>query len=157
MKDWSEFNIFESVNEKYLPDRGEGETKATQIVTAVNKLIYKWYNDGDVYDNTYHLNGWANDLSDYANWLEKYANAGHILRRISVAWSGEEYEDILYDLACRYLDEDFLKKENEKAKVGTIYDCPGSFRFEEYEEDDEEEWMSEEDYWLDDDEEAEVV
>ena len=48
---------FEELNKKYLPERGEGETKATQIVTALNKLIYKWYNDGDVFDNTYHLEG----------------------------------------------------------------------------------------------------
>ena len=67
--DWSYFDKFDGIIDKYLPTKGEGETKATQIVTAINKLIYKWYNDGDVFDNTYHLEGWANDLSDYANWL----------------------------------------------------------------------------------------
>ena len=29
MVDWSYFDKFEKVNEEYLPDRGEGETKAT--------------------------------------------------------------------------------------------------------------------------------
>ena len=70
--DWDYFDKFEPIINKYMPDRGEGETMASQIVTAVNKLVYKWYNDGDVYDNTYILEGWANDLSDYANWLYKY-------------------------------------------------------------------------------------
>ena len=63
MKKWSYFNKFKELNNKYLPDMGEGETKATQVVTAVTKLVYKWYNDGDVYDNTYMMKGWCNDLS----------------------------------------------------------------------------------------------
>ena len=38
---WDYFNKFNKVTEKYLPLCGEGKTKTTQIVTAVNKLIYK--------------------------------------------------------------------------------------------------------------------
>ena len=57
MKEWSYFDKFETINDRYLPSQGEGETKATQVVTAVTKLVYKWYNDGDVYDNTYALEG----------------------------------------------------------------------------------------------------
>ena len=70
---WDYFNIFHDINDKYLPDSGEGDNMATQTVTAVNKLVYKWYNDGDVYDNSTAsgLDGWGNDLSDYANWLAK--------------------------------------------------------------------------------------
>lgn len=64
---WSYFRRFDEIIDKYLPASGEGENMASQIVTAVNKLIYKWYNDGDVYDNTGYLEGWANDISDYAN------------------------------------------------------------------------------------------
>lgn len=55
MSDEKNIPCYDEVIELYLPDRGEGKTKATQIVTAVNKLIYKWFNDGDVYDNTYHM------------------------------------------------------------------------------------------------------
>ena len=64
---WGSFNKFEDIIHKYMPAMGEGETLASQAVTAINKLIYKWYNDGDVYDNRYSLQGWANDLSSYAN------------------------------------------------------------------------------------------
>lgn len=38
---WDYFNKINKVTEKYLPLCGEGKTKTTQIVTAVNKLIYK--------------------------------------------------------------------------------------------------------------------
>ena len=69
------FNKFKQINDSYLPDTGEGDTMATQICTAVNKLIYGWYNDGDVYDNTYMIDGWCNDLSSYANWLYGHVSA----------------------------------------------------------------------------------
>ena len=130
--DWSYFNKFEKINDKYLPWRGEGDTMATQIVTAVCKLVYKWYNDGDVFDNTYHLDGWCNDLSSYANWLDKYTDAGHILHKISDCWNHSDYEDLLKELADTLLVDDYLIKQNEIGAIGTIYKCNGSFEFSEW-------------------------
>lgn len=130
--DWGYYDKFDGINEKYLPERGEGETVATQIVTAVNKLIYKWYNDGDVFDNTHHMEGWANDLSDYANWLyENTKDAWKILNKISDCISDSEYEDLLQELADKLLDEEYLAEQNELDKVGTIYNCDGKFKYEE--------------------------
>lgn len=137
--EWSYYDKFEGIMDKYLPDRGEGETMATQIVTAVTKLVYKWYNDGDVYDNTYALEGWCNDLSSYANWLHKYS-LGAELESISTAMDDDDYEWILKEVANACLDEDYLAEMDKKAKVGSIYNCDGPFEFREYEEDDEEEW-----------------
>ena len=45
---WGYFNKFDDILNKYMPFTGEGKTMASQLVTAVNKLVYKWYNDGDV-------------------------------------------------------------------------------------------------------------
>lgn len=137
MVDWRYFNKFTKVNEKYLPDYGEGETKATQIVTAVSRLVYKWYNDGDVFDNTYLLEGWCNDLSSYANWLDKNTEAGEILHRISECLDENNYEDLLKDLADMLLDENYLAEQNEIEKIGSIYECEGDFHFEEDEEEDD--------------------
>ena len=92
MASWSSFDIFEDVIEKYMPAKGEGKTMASQIVTAVNKLIYKWFNDGDIYDNNYFLTGWCNDLSSYANWLYEYANVQE-LDAIKDCHTEEDYED----------------------------------------------------------------
>ena len=156
--DWSYYNDprFEELDDKYLPDSGEGDTKATQIVTAVNKLVYKWYNDGDVYDNVNSgLNGWANDLSDYANWLYKYVPASKpILETIEGIYTESEYEDLLKELADTLLTEEFLAQENEEPKVGSIYECSGPFQFNEH-WDDEEEYENEDDNYWDNDEEEE--
>lgn len=136
--DWSYYEKFVGIMDKYLPDRGEGKTMATQICTAVNKLVYKWYNDGDVYDNTGAMSGWCNDLSDYANWLSRYAYAGAILNRIFNCYTGDEYEGILKSLADFLLDDYKLEKYSTLEKVGSIYNCEGAFVFEENWDDEEE-------------------
>lgn len=139
--DWEYYDKFDRVIGMYLPSRGEGETKATQLVTAINKLIYKWYNDGDVFDNTGPMEGWANDLSDYANWIYKFIpRSRSILDRIYDCYNDDEYEDLLKDLADTFLDEEDVSKLNEQESVGSIYSCSGPFEFKEYEEDEEEDW-----------------
>ena len=134
--DWNYYDKFDGIMEKYLPVRGEGETKATQIVTAVNKLVYKWYNDGDVFDNTHYLTGWANDLSDYANWLLDNTNA-EILYKIAYCYHDDDYEDLLKTLADNLLNEEYLAEQNKVDKVGTIYDCSGKFEYKEINEEEE--------------------
>ena len=120
--DWGYYDKFEDVNDNYLPYKGEGATKAMQITTAVNKLVYKYYNDGDVFDNTHYLSGWANDLSSYANWLYYHTDARDILDKIIHCMTNEDYEDLLKELADKLLDEKFCNIEEsnkEKAKEET--------------------------------------
>lgn len=139
--DWDYFDKFESVVNKYMEARGEGNTMASQIVTAVNKLIYKWYNDGDVFDNTYYLSGWWNDLSSYANWLDCYcAESRNILATIEKCYGGNDYENLLVQLANTLLNEELMAKYS-KEKIGSIYECQGRYEFNErYDDDDEWDW-----------------
>lgn len=138
--DWSYFNKFDKYDEPYLPSQGEGETKATQAVTASTKLVYKWYNDGDVYDNSCYLDGWANNLSSYANWLAKYIDGAQpILDRVFEAKNDSDYEEILKDLCDLIYTDEFLEKLNKEPKEGSIYDCSGDYTFNPNKYD-EEEW-----------------
>lgn len=144
--DWSYFKKFEHVDDQYLPSLGEGTTMATQICTAVNKLVYKWYNDGDVFDNTYGLEGWANDLSSYANWLRRYVpESVDILDRIFDIYNEDEYELLLKDLCDNLLDAEDIENYDKLGKVGSVYNCSGPYKFEEYSED-EEDYYEEDDY-----------
>ena len=142
--DWGYYDKFDRVMKEYLPDMGEGETMATQVVTAVNKLVFKWYNDGDVFDNVNSpMTGWCNDLSSYANWLNKYIPAaGGILEGILDCYNGDEYEDLLQVLADALLDMEDLEALNKAPAVGSIYDCEGPYSFDDHWdiEDDEEDW-----------------
>lgn len=145
--DWGYYDKFDAVNERYLLPRGEGDTLATQATAAVNKLVYKWYNDGDVYDTTHALEGWANDLSSYANWLVKYLEPRltDSLYRIAYIKTEAEYEHILSDLADRVLDEKVLEELSKQGREGSIYECDGPFEYDEYRGyEDEEEYEEEE-------------
>lgn len=136
--DWGYYDKYETLIDKYMPERGEGETVASQIVTAVNKLVYKWYNDGDVFDNTHYLEGWANDLSSYANWLyENTKDSWKILNKIADCLTGSDYEDLLKELADKLLDEGYLAEQNKVAKTGTIYNCDGKFEYGEQEDEED--------------------
>ncbi len=131
--EWSYYDNeeFNEVERKYLPVRGEGDNMATQIVTAVTKLIYKWYNDGDVYDNSYCLEGWCNDLSSYANWLYKNVpETENILLKISSCLEDGDYEDLLKELCDTTNTMEFLADYEKKTKVGSIYECSGIFKFD---------------------------
>ena len=148
---WDEFNRFES---KYMPDYGDGDTMAAQAETALNKLVYRWYNDGDVYDNQHGMAGWANDISGSANWLANhFPGAKQILDRIYDIGSDEgEYEDILYDLCCLIHDTpNLLDSLNNIPKIGNAYSDEGPYKFEYYEE--EEEYWEEEEETFDEEEE----
>lgn len=139
MVNWSYFDKFDEIINKYMPNKGEGETMASQLVTAINKLVYKWYNDGDVFDNTSYLQGWANDLSSYANWIATYIKlSDEILDKVYDCKNDDDYEDLLQELADLYLDEWLLSELNKREKFGSIYDCKGNYKFEEYTEEDEE-------------------
>lgn len=151
MYKWEDFNKFDEADELYLPTMGEGETLATQIVTAVTKLVYKWFNDGDIYDNStnpFRVSG--NDLSSYANWLDQHTEYGDILKRIGGCNTDDEYTTLLYDLCEASCDLEKLAEQNKKPKEGSIYKCEGVFQIVEYPEDDEE-W--EDDYWDDEEDE----
>ena len=140
-RDWEEFYKFADVIDTYMPAIGEGDSKASQICTAVNKLVYKWYNDGDVFDNTKHLDGWMNDLSSYANWLYKNTDVEtkEILLGVYECYDDDDYEELLYALCEHLIDVEKLMAVEEIPVVGSIYKADGMFKFIER-EDEEDDW-----------------
>ena len=138
MVNWGRYDELEKYDDKYLPPNGQGDTMATQTVTAITKIVYKWYNDGDVYDNTGYLEGWWNDLSSYANWL--YNRVGCVeLLRIFETRTESEYEDLLWEVTNSLFDDERLESLSKKPAVGSIYDEEGPFSFVNRDEYDEEE------------------
>ena len=130
---WEDFSdpATDRIEKDFLPRSGEGENMMSQAVTATTKLIYKWFNDGDVFDNNYGLEGWVNDLSSYANWLdENIPEAEPILARIrNVGRDRAAYTALLYDLMHAVFTDEMIVKYADKPKEGTIYDCDGPYNF----------------------------
>ena len=133
-----DFDKFENC-EEYLPDIGDGDSQGTQAATAISKLVYKWFNDGDVFDNTFGLKGGANDISGSANWLYKYVKGTkNVLNSIARISTEDEYTELLYKL-CEVVDPQIPDLLDEP-KVGDAYDEPGTFKFREkseYDDDDD--------------------
>lgn len=133
-----DFDKFSGIIRQYLPNQGQGHTRAAQIVTAVNRLIYRWFNDGDVYDNVHGMyDCYGEDLSNEANWLSQYCPpATKVLKRIYDADSDSAYETILYRLATACLDAEDLEAASQDPSMGSIYDCRGEYAVDELDDED---------------------
>ena len=123
-------DALEPLVKKYVAPSGEGTNMATQAMTAVNKLIYMWYNNGDVYDCTNRKYAWGNKIESYANWLYKYTQCEDILDAVRDCHSDEEYEEILENLAYEFLNPNYLEYLEKMPKVDSIYTCEGPFQCE---------------------------
>ena len=138
---WSVFNEFSDISDKYLPESGEGNSMATQIVTAINKIVYKYYNDGDVLDDPY---GYGNNISTFGNWLYNYLNLEELEDTIGLEDDRDEYTSILYKVAKKCLNEEFLAEYVDKPTISSVYsETDGPFHHGYIEEEEED------DYWDD--------
>lgn len=133
---------YSKLTDQYMPSRGQGDTKASQLVTATNKILYRWYNGGDTIQSD------VNDLTDYANWIEKYIREEPEINKIMA--SAEKYTDsespdyilyVLIPLIKFVFREDFLAGLATESRVGSIYECSGRFVYNDthndYEDDNE--------------------
>jgi hypothetical protein len=143
------FEKYHDIISKYMKRVGDGDKKASQVVTAVNRLLYGWYNNGDVFDNQtpYEWSEeWSNDISSYANWLDLHTDLSPILASIDECTTEDDYEELLKTLADTTLNEEYLTPYTTQSKEGDIYKCKGGFKQvihrhdEEDEEDEEEDW-----------------
>jgi len=139
---WDYFDKYEDLIDKYMPNRGEGDTMASQICTAINKLIYRYFNDGDWYDNT-TSGTYGENISDYANWL--YNHIPGIQDRMMTVkdmYSGNDYVAVLAYIAAFCLRENKLAEWNTQPKQGSIYHSKWPFVVEDpdYDDDEDDGW-----------------
>jgi len=153
---WSYFDKFDPIFDQYLPDYGEGDDMATQAVTAVCKLVYKWYNDGDVFDNVMQRSivGFGNDLASYANWLyHNVPETRKILTGIKKVRKDGDYEDLLQKLADAVLDAEKLDGLSQRKKEGSVYEGDFPFSYEFRSESEYDESLHEDDDEIEEDDE----
>lgn len=108
----------------YLPMYGEGDSLASQIVTAACRIGYRYINDGDMVRRRR-----AYYVASPANWLTHHvAGSGKILRTMSAARSPAEYETALNELMRLCMDEGMLARAANSPTDGSIFRCAGTFR-----------------------------
>ena len=118
-----ENSSYSILTDKYLPEDGQGENKASQLVTAANNIIYGWYNNGDT------ISGNGNDLTSYANWIDKYIKEPEIRKILKddyIDYNDTYYlSEIILPLIRFVFREDFLEGLASQEIEGDIYECSG--------------------------------
>ena len=136
----------EPLFDKLVPGQGTAETLEGEMLRAVNRLVYRYYNDGDKYNE-----GYGTETAGPAHSF--LVNAVHPLRAKMDSIMGEEklsdneYENMLKMVLGLILDY-IESKEGEYTKntQGDIFDYPSEF------EDEDDYYDDEEDDYYDDEE-----
>ena len=118
-----ENSSYSILTNKYLPSVGQGENKASQLVTAANKIIYGWYNNDDT------ISGDGNDLTSYANWIDSHIKEPEIRKILKddfIDYNDTYYlSEIILPLIKCVFREDFLEGLAAQEVEGDIYECYG--------------------------------
>lgn len=119
---WSDYDQFEDILNRYLPEEGQGDTRAGQTVTAINKLVYAFYNNDAVIADV--LPEYDPNLKSYATWLRKHTSSRAVLLLVKLedAEDLDSYAEYLYELTDYLLDEPKLRTLSKYNTVGDIYE-----------------------------------
>ena len=95
----------DAVFKPYFVIEWEGETMASQLVTACCKIVYRYYNDGDRYDRVN-----CAGLGTCSAWIRKYCFK---------LKTSDNYEEKLKYLIIRAIEN--VEKYANETKKGSIY------------------------------------
>lgn len=153
------FDKFDPILDEYLPQSEQGNTMATQIVTAANRIIYGWFWNGDMISCFE-----SNDVTSPANWLYDYVPE---MRKVLDSYPGQytidsKMNEFAKNLADVAFEEKLLSKYKDQPKIDNIYEYSDGgkdrgcfFEMDEPEEDEDDYWDEECDDGFDDDDEEE--
>ena len=129
---------FDEFFDKYVPINGSADTLGGEIVRAINRIVYRYYNDGDTVDR--YCGNEYNHLRACDTFLKTYCPAYHSLSNVKEL----EYEKNLCDRLKKVLD--YLVANPNVFEIPNSTDCIANAPYEPWEYDDDE------DYDYDDDE-----
>lgn len=116
MEKYYENKKFNQYSKILMKPFGKSDTVAGEIVRAVNRICYRFYNDGDIIGC-----GYGNETCNAAGrYILKYGNKG-IKGVLKVLWDGEikddfeAMEDSIYELLLSQLVEETVKYLDSKS------------------------------------------
>ena len=139
--------------EKLVPAVGKADTKAGEVIRALNRIGYRWLNDGDMVGIEYG-NETCNPAARFLGTVVPDEVIPCINALWGTCWNDEKkYEELLEELIMKVMDwvedEGFEDGPNEEdMPTYTLPEDIDYLREEEYED----EW-SDEDGWEDDEDE----
>lgn len=127
---------FNELFDKYVPACGKANTLGGEIVRTINRIVYRYYNDGDTVDR-YYGNEY-NHLRACDTFLNMYCPAYHSLSNINEL----EYEKNLCDRLKKVFD--YLIANPNAFEIPNSIDCIANAPYEprgyDWEYDDEDEY-----------------
>ena len=119
--------------ERFVPWSGKANTIGGEIVRAINRICYRFYNDGDTVTHYYGIeynSSWACD-----DFLAKHVEGYNEMKGIEDDW---EFEDALAE-NFNYIAE-YLKAHEELFHTENTEDCIANAPKQEYYYDNEEDF-----------------
>jgi len=139
----------EPLYDKLVAGSGKSETVEGEILRAINRIIYRYYNDGDEY-----MRGYGTETAGPAHSF--LVNANHPLKSamVKIFGDGTNYEQTIKDALDTILDYiESRQGKYTKNTLGGMFDYEPEFEDDEFEEedyddydyDDEDDYMQEHD------------
>ena len=128
---------FDEFFDKYVPINGSANTLGGEIVRAINRIVYRYYNDGDTVDR--YCGNEYNHLRACDTFLKTYCPAYHSLSNVKEL----EYEKNLCDRLKKVLD--YLIANPNVFEIPNSTDCIANAPYEPWEYDDDEDYDYDED------------
>jgi len=131
----------EPLYNKLVPGQGDAETVEGEMLRAINRLIYRWYNDGDKYYEGYGTETAGPAHSFLVNARHPQREAMNQLFKEFI--SDDEYEKMLNDILDVILDHiESRQGKYTKNTLGGIFNYEPEFEdeeddYDEYDYDDE--------------------
>ncbi len=139
----------EPLYDKLVPGQGDAETVEGEMLRAINRIVYRYYNDGDEYHT-----GYGTETAGPAHSF--LVNANHPLKSamVKIFGDGTNYEQTIKDALDTILDYiESRQGKYTKNTLGGMFDYEPEFEDDEFEEedyddydyDDEDDYMQEHD------------
>jgi hypothetical protein len=135
----------EPLYDKLVPGQGDAETVEGEMLRAINRIVYRFYNDGDKY-----FEGYGTETAGPAHSF--LVNANHPLKSAMIKLFDEpsgdsSYERMLKDVLDMILDHiESRQGKYTKNTLGGIFDYEPEFEDDEEDYDDYDYYDDEDDY-----------
>ena len=130
----------EPLYDKLVPGSGKADTIEGEMLRAINRIVYRFYNDGDEYHT-----GYGTETAGPAHSF--LVNANHPLRSLvsTLFKKGTNYEQTIKDVLDAILDHIESRRGKYAPNSEDMYDYEPEFEDDEFEEDDYDDYYDDED------------
>ena len=129
----------ESLYDKLVPGMGKADTQEGEMLRAINRIVYRYYNDGDEY-----IRGYGTETAGPAHSFLVNANTGVRSAMEKIFGDGTNYEETIQDALEHILSHIEAKQGKYTPNTEDMFSYEAEF---EDEEDYEDDYYDEDEYY----------